>query len=267
MKNDKLLNAIGKINDELVFAAMEVPIKKVRAKRKAWIKGGAIAACLCLFLVIPVAAAAKDILVNILSDRTGWSVTTKERIAVEDFSNEVQEFVKESKEESKFLVMENVAEAEKFLGVALPDNMLLEEASKDDMHVEININGQKERYDAHCIVYLRKNKEEKLALANTEAAYRYGGVYVSVNYRINTEDNRYDSGFGVVFEERQSSEAIEYITSSGRECVIFYEGEEGGIFGGYGYTLVDGVLVQLYLLNRSEESVQNCMLKLLDAFE
>ena len=271
MKNEKMLNAIGKIDEDLVLAAMEVPAKKIRVKRNVWLKWGAVAACLCLFLATPVAAAAKVMLVDILADRAGWLVKTKERITVEDFSKEVQEFVEKSEEKSKYFVMESLEEAEEFLGVAIPDNALLEKAVKDKIHREININGQNEQYDAHCMVYLLKNKEGKLAVVDTDATYRYENILVMVNYRMNTDANSYDSGFGVEYSEMsekdQTPKAIEHITPSGRECTIFYEGEAGGIFGGYGYVVVDGVLVQLYLMDISEAKVRNCMLELLDAFE
>ena len=45
MKNEKLLNVIGKIDDELIAAAFN----DAKAKKKnAWLKWGAIAACLCV---------------------------------------------------------------------------------------------------------------------------------------------------------------------------------------------------------------------------
>lgn len=51
MKNEKLLNMIGKIDDELIVAA----VNDTKAKKKnAWIKWGSIAAC--LFVVSAVAA-------------------------------------------------------------------------------------------------------------------------------------------------------------------------------------------------------------------
>lgn len=46
MKNDKLLQAIGKIDDELVYGA----VNDTKAKKNTWIKWGAMAACLCLIV-------------------------------------------------------------------------------------------------------------------------------------------------------------------------------------------------------------------------
>lgn len=49
MKTEKLLGAIGKIDDNLVYDAVNDTPKK---KRPAWIKWGAIAACLCFMVCI-----------------------------------------------------------------------------------------------------------------------------------------------------------------------------------------------------------------------
>lgn len=49
MKNEKLLQAIGKIDDELVYGAIEYK----RAKKKnTWVKWAAMAACLCLVVAM-----------------------------------------------------------------------------------------------------------------------------------------------------------------------------------------------------------------------
>ncbi len=49
MKTEKLLGAIGKIDDNLIYGAVNDTPKK---KRPAWMKWGAIAACLCLMVCI-----------------------------------------------------------------------------------------------------------------------------------------------------------------------------------------------------------------------
>lgn len=46
MKNEEMLQAIGKIDDELVYGA--VNDAKVKKKKNTWVKWGAMAACLCL---------------------------------------------------------------------------------------------------------------------------------------------------------------------------------------------------------------------------
>ena len=48
MKNEKLLNVIGKIDDDLISGA----VSNTKTKKKtAWLKWGAMAACLCLVAV------------------------------------------------------------------------------------------------------------------------------------------------------------------------------------------------------------------------
>lgn len=51
MKNERLLNALGKIDEELIAEAApgNKPLKK-KANRKTWIKWGAMAACVCLII-------------------------------------------------------------------------------------------------------------------------------------------------------------------------------------------------------------------------
>jgi hypothetical protein len=48
MKNEKLLQAIGKIDDELVYGA--VNDTKERKKKNTWVKWSAMAACMCLIV-------------------------------------------------------------------------------------------------------------------------------------------------------------------------------------------------------------------------
>ena len=55
MKSEKLLDAIGKIDDNLIYNAVHDTPKK---KKGSWFKWGAIAACLCL--MIPLTAFAID---------------------------------------------------------------------------------------------------------------------------------------------------------------------------------------------------------------
>lgn len=52
MKNEKLLDAIGSIDDNLVHNAVHDNFKK---KKPVWVKWGAIAACLCLIVVAIIA--------------------------------------------------------------------------------------------------------------------------------------------------------------------------------------------------------------------
>lgn len=270
MKNEKLLHAIGKIDDELVVSALEVPSGKVVRRRNIRKMLMSIAACLCLVLAIPVVASQKDLLVSILSDGTGWSVHTQERFALEEFSRDVQKLSKELGTDSKILIMESVEEAEEFLGVPIPDNSLLAEAEKHTIFMETDANGQRERYEGHCMVWLAKSTEAKLVGVDTLAKYIYHDATVEVQYRMIPDSNIYENGGGISGTNYEKLEHRNYTTSSGRECAIFYSGVQGSVnylYTGQGCLVVDGVLIELYIMDISEENVQNCMIELLDAFE
>ena len=59
MKEEKLLRAIGQIDDELIDSAMET--HKKNHPRRSWARWTAIAACLCLLLTVTVGAAKWDV--------------------------------------------------------------------------------------------------------------------------------------------------------------------------------------------------------------
>lgn len=87
MKSEKLLDAIGKIDDNLIYNAVHDTQKK---KKGSWFKWGAIAACLCL--MIPLTAFAIDTIqynaaVNYLSSLG---------IPVEDLSDYSRKEIKEA---------------------------------------------------------------------------------------------------------------------------------------------------------------------------
>lgn len=272
MKSEVLLKAIGKIEDELVLAAVEAPDEKTSARRKGWMKWGALAACLCLFLVIPVAAATKSLLVQFYPDRTGWEIdwNNKERIAVADFSENVQKFLEELGNESQYIDMESLEKAEEFLGVEVPDNVLLTEAIKDELHIETEVNGQKKKYDSHCLVRFGIDDDGKLLAVNTKAAYRYKKLLVQVTYQMKTEENVWENGGGFGGMNFEGLELQHYTTPSGRECTIFYDSFGVGNkkrCSGYGYVYIDGVLIELNIMYDSERMVQKSMIELLDAFE
>lgn len=57
MKNEKLLHAIGKIDDEII---QEAAPEAKRTKRLNWIKWGAVAACLALVLTVVIPMLTKN---------------------------------------------------------------------------------------------------------------------------------------------------------------------------------------------------------------
>ncbi len=266
MRSERLLNAIGEIDDDLILEAMVIPLKCQKPKQIRWIKYGALAACLCLLLALPIAAANNEMLVDIFADMTGWYIRSKEYYTDRDFSKEVRSLSKELAGEQTYLPMDSLEKAEAFLGIAIPDNPRLTGAIKDEVHIEVEVHGQRNRYDTPCLVYLAFDEDGSVTAADTNAAYRYGQMHLYVMYRIPTEDAVSKGGGGIGGIEANITETQSYITSSGRECTVVYTRTGDGIFSGYGYTVADSILVELSLIGRSEEEIQQAMTEVLEGF-
>lgn len=260
MKTEQLLNAIGDIDDGLVLGAAEADAKP----RKNRVKWGVLAACLCLLVAIPVAAAHTELLVELLSDESGWSVHSEHRFKLRDFSKEVRKLWKGVSAETLYFPMESLDDAEEFLGVEIPYNSSLERAVKDEMHLEVTVDGQKVRYDEHCLVMLHYGLEGKLIGADIWTQYRYSTSVVQIYYRMPTTNIPYEIGGGFTVIEESDVEQS-YISPTGREFAIFYT--DATLNDGYGYGVVDGVLMELRVSDRSQENLRKWMTKLLDGFE
>ncbi len=267
MKSERLLNAIGENDDELILEAMVMPSESQNPKQIRWIKYGALAACLCLLLVLPIAAASNnEMLVDIFADMTGWYIHSKEYYTDRDFSKEVRSLSKELAGEQTYLPMDSLEQTETFLGIAIPDNPRLSETIKDEVHIEVEVNGQRIRYDTPCLVYLAFDENGAVTAADANAAFRYGQMHLYVMYRIPTVDAVSKGGGGIGGIDANITETQSYITSSGRECAVIYTSTGDGIFSGYGYTVVDSILVELSLIGRSEEEIQQAMTEVLEEF-
>lgn len=268
MKSEKLLHTMGELDDELVFGAMEMPLengKTVRPRRVRWM---ILAACLCLLLVIPVMAWSDNVLFQFFPEAGRWEADTQYRFPLSAFSRDLRARAKEVGTGSANYPMDTMADAADFIGVSLPENTLLAQAEPAMMHLEFE-NG--ERMETHCLVYLGVGTKHKPIAVQVEAMYMYGEAEVDVFYSLVTEYNPYDNGggAGVHFDERPEDDPQTYISASGRECVMAftYTGYENFGYMGYGYVVVDGILVQLCVRHVSEETVRVMLPRLLDAYE
>lgn len=265
MKKEKLLNAMGSIDDELIYSAMEEPVLQSGKGCGNWMKWGLAAACLCILLTLPVAAANKEVVVKIWQNFTGWEVRTPGRIAIKELAPELLEL------ERGYYPQENIETAEEFLGITLPENALLKVAEEAEYHITFE-NG--DRLIEHCVVDLAKDAEGQLLGINVKAKYYYNDMFVEVGYGLSTELNTYDNGGGRgvmgIDESQNEPEQISYITPSGRECEIFYytfDGYVNEFYVGCGYMTVDNVLISLYISDTSEKAVHSTMIQILDGFE
>lgn len=267
MRSEKLLNAIGNINDTLITDAMAMPSKMEKPKVARWIKYVAMAACLCLIFVLPIAAAQSELFVDIFTDMTGWHIQAREYYTDRDFSKEVRTLAKEEAGAITYYPAETLEEVEEFLGIDLPHNPLLTEEIRDEVHIETEVNGQMQRYDSHCLLRLAFSEDGSVLAADTDVAYRYGIMSLQVLYRIPTEDATFKGGGGIGGIDASITEAQTFTTSSGREYAVICNNAGEGIFSCLGYTVVDRVLVQVSLVGRSEEEMRQAVIEVLEAYE
>lgn len=266
MRSEKMLSAIGKINDELIMDAMVAPSESAKPKASRWVKYGALAACLCLLFILPIAAAQSELLVDILSDMTGWHIQAKEYYTDKEFSKEVRSLAKEMAGTWNYYPMDTLDETEEFLGIDLPRNPLLTKEIRDEVHIEAEVNGKMERYDAHCLLRLAFSEDGSVLAADTDVAYRYGIMPLQVLYRIPTEDATFKGGGGISGINASITEAQIFETSSGREYAVICNSAGDGIFSCRGYTVVDRILIEVSLIGRSEEEMRQAVVEVLEGF-
>ena len=89
MKEKRILNAIGQVNEEYIVEA--APARKAR-KQPKWIKWGAVAACLCfvlagvLFSSTPTTPGFSLVMTAYAADGTGYEIGTTPVVITDDMS-------------------------------------------------------------------------------------------------------------------------------------------------------------------------------------
>ncbi len=266
MTSETLLSALGQIDDSLVLEALEEP---ARPKRTAWRRVALIAACFCL-AALPVVAFTKQLWVQPRSD--GWVVNISDvRVDTADFSPEVQAAVDGlAPGTNAFLPFDDMAAAEEFLGVPLPENAVLQSARQ----ILANLTDATGReHKTHCLAMLSKNVDGIFGAAMVRAYYSYWGMDVDVIYQLVTKDNPYEDGGGFGWGGYDDAKIIQlaYTTAAGREAQLFVvddsiPGSEVQNFVGHGYVSVDGVRVELTVRGHYESLVTDTLKEILDAY-
>lgn len=252
-------NALEKINnldDEFVLSAMEEPKAKIHPLKK--LRWTAVAACIALLLAVPVIAEVFGFTLDFDAIQNHWSVNTNARFALEEYSEEVK-----SVKGQEYFVMQDIFEAEEFLGIDLPDNTVLEKSEKRFVKTKFMESGIKR--EVHCSVYVGEN-EGNLLGTHTDTWHSFGENTVNVSYHTICEQNPYENGggFGYVLED-ELSKSKKYINKSGRECgIVSIEGEYD--YQEMAVTEVDRVLVSVMVYGQDKESVRNVVTKILDAY-
>lgn len=266
MKSEKLLSAIGEINDTLITEPLTKPLETAKPRRVRWVKYAAVAACLCLLFVLPIAAAQSDLMVEFFTDLTGWHIGTKKYYTDRDFSKEVRSLAREAAGTRKYYPMDTLEEAEEFLGISLPNNPMLTGEIRDKVYVETEVDGEMEHYESHCLLELSFSEDESVLAADTQAAYRYGLMHLYVLYRIPTEAAYSKGGGGIGGIDANITGAQTFVTASGREYAIVCTSSGEDIFSCYGYTVVDKILVEVSLIGRSEEEMRQAVTEIMEGY-
>lgn len=163
--------------------------------------------------------------------------------------------------------MPSVAGAEEYLGLDLPDNLVLEDAVWDEIHL---ITEYGEKIDAHCIVRLLTGDAPEPYCVDVEAAYRMKGALVEVMYRCPTEKNPYDNGGGVGIEQWRF-ETEQYTSVGGRTWDIYVKTSDDAAIFAHALANVKGALTWVQIWHISEhltgESLKELLIEIVDAYE
>lgn len=250
------LEMINALDDEFVLSAMEEPKAKIRPLKK--LRWTAVAACIALLMAVPVMAEVLGFTLDFDAIQNHWSVNTKARFALEEYSDEVK-----SVKGQEYFVMQDIFEAEEFLGIDLPDNAVLEKSEKRFVKTEFMESGIKR--ELHCSVSVGEN-EGNLLGTHTDTWHSFGENTVNVSYHTICEQNPYENGGGFGYGlEDELSKSEKYINKSGRECgIVSIEGEFD--YQEMAVTEVNRVLVSVMVYGQDKESVRNVVTKILDAY-
>lgn len=273
MKNDRLLNAIGNINDSLIEEALQIPVKNAKKQmhcsgkmQYSWFKRLAIAACVCLVFSVPVLAIGQILSVKFMPEQHQWDVTTQGRFPMEAFSKEALRQAEALGTEDGIYSMNDKSEAEEFLGISLPENTLLENANKVMINLELT-NG--EQVSGNTITHLFNNNESKLVSVWVQSRYLCYGTDVEVSYQLVTELNPYENGGGLGMEikdEYQKQTMENYVTAAGRDCTIIYS-DNGNHCTAYAYMDIEGILTEVVARDVETENISACIKQIMDAYQ
>lgn len=260
MKEEKLLRAIGGIDDDLIDSAMETQKKK----HPTWVRWAAVAACLCLLVASPVGAYMGEALETFIRDGR-IEHTNTDRLRLEDLSPEALADFPDNAGEARYITMDAKEDAEAYLGFDLPDNPVLEASVADQLHL---LNEYAEELHSHCIIRLSTGKELEPICVDAEFAYRMGGVPINVMYRYATEKNEYDTAAAVGVEVG-SFDASEYTDGDGRVWSLYLKEGEDGKVGAMALSKVNGTLtwIDIMVSNLSRESMNDLMIEIMEAYE
>ena len=261
---EKLLHAIGGVDERLIEEALEV-----KARRKpAILRWVAVAACVCLLLASPVGASVVGMLKEAVG-LTGHSMFyTDTRFSQEDFSQEARAAVVKQARDREFYSMEDLDAAEEFLGMELPNNAVLSKAAPEIITLDVYSEDQFiETYSAPCLVELKRNSGHALTSAFVWAEYMIEDGTITAKYVATTEEFPDESNYTVGFDNKESARE-NYVTEAGLEAVVYSRKVDYG-YGSWearGVLVVDKYLVSLCVYEWSEGEAITTLKTILDAY-
>ncbi len=239
------------IHDELILGAVKEPERKFHSVKK--LRWTAVAACLALLLAVPVVAEVFGFTLSFNESGDYWDADTNAVFAPEEYSEAVRKV-----EGQEYFVMQNMTEAEEFIGIDLPDNAFLENAGPMLIEKEYFSDGSPKT--VHCDVFVDDNNGNYFE-THTNAYYRYGTNDIFVTYYTFSE---YSGGFSYKYNGH-GSVSEEYVTPSGRKCgIIIFEGEPG--YKEVAVAEVNRVLVMVNVSGYDKEAVREAITEILDAY-
>lgn len=255
------LEAINNLDNDMIFSAMEKPEEKKKLLKFGKIRWTAAAACIAILMAVPVMAEVFGFTLDFDAIGNYWNANTDASFSAEEYSEAVR-----AVKGQQFFVMQDMSEAEEFLGIDMPDNAVLEESEKRFVKTEFNESGIEQ--EVHCDVFVGEN-EGNLLVANTNAWYNYNpgsGITINITYYTVCAENPIEGGGGFGYGlEDELSKSEKYITPSGRECeIVSIEGEYD--YQEMAVTEVNRVLVSVMVYGQEKESVRSAVVKILDAY-
>lgn len=224
--------------------AVESLMERANAPRKktGWLRPVAAVACLALMVALPVGAAVKKLVVDyrpveelpeyMQQEHTvgGFVVENPYHVEADAFSEELQQFVASldpSIYEAQSLYFDSWEEAERFIGIDLFDNPVLDNAEK--METRYLKDGEVAAV-SHCRVDVDVTNmgEDRLQDVRTDAYYRVNGGSVSISALLSTDEGGSVIGTAQLLPQEEMEDSVRYgpvengATASGLEYSIAY---------------------------------------------
>ncbi len=254
MKNN-ILTAINDLDDDIIMSVNAEP-KKGSVHPFKRIKWTAVAAAVAILAAIPAAAYALGFTTIFNESENLWEAYSNSRFSVSEYSEEIQNL-----EESVRVPFSELGDIEKFIGISLPRNSVLE--NTEAFFSKTNIGD--EEIETHWLALVGINDG---TLLGTHAIGYYSTEHstIAVSYSAICEDNPYENGggFGVIAENGADEES--YTSPNEREFKILST-FGNGLYKKVAFTEIDGILVTVDVVGDDESLVGSDIFEIINAYK